>query len=85
MFFPNLCSNRDEAATYRSDYGSPIPLPHLVQRVSAYMHAYTLYSSIRFDIKFLQPCIQTSLAQTIWSNLNAGELVKGGRSSALLH
>jgi len=38
---------RDEAATYRSDYGSPIPLPHLVQRVSAYMHAYTLYSSIR--------------------------------------
>merc|ERR1712025_32756 len=38
---------RDEAATYRSDYGSPIPLPHLVQRVSSYMHAYTLYSSIR--------------------------------------
>merc|ERR1712037_715773 len=37
---------RDEAATYRSDYGSPIPLPHLVQRVSSYMHAYTLYSSI---------------------------------------
>merc|ERR1712037_1053666 len=33
--------------TYRSDYGSPIPLPHLVQRVSSYMHAYTLYSSIR--------------------------------------
>jgi len=38
---------KDEAATYRSDYGSPIPLPHLVQRVSSYMHAYTLYSSIR--------------------------------------
>merc|ERR1712013_875254 len=35
------------AGTYRSDYGSPIPLPHLTQRVSAYMHAYTLYSSIR--------------------------------------
>jgi 20S proteasome alpha/beta subunit len=32
---------------YRSDYGSPIPLPYLTQRVSAYMHAYTLYSSIR--------------------------------------
>jgi 20S proteasome subunit alpha 7 len=31
----------------RSDYGSPIPLPYLTQRVSAYMHAYTLYSSIR--------------------------------------
>jgi len=38
---------RDEASSYRSDYGSPIPLPHLVSRVSAYMHAYTLYSSIR--------------------------------------
>ena len=38
---------RDEATTYRSDYGSPIPLPHLISRVSAYMHAYTLYSSIR--------------------------------------
>eukprot|EP00090_Calanus_glacialis_P009555 TRINITY_DN1793_c0_g1_i1.p1 TRINITY_DN1793_c0_g1~~TRINITY_DN1793_c0_g1_i1.p1 ORF type:complete len:256 (-),score=102.25 TRINITY_DN1793_c0_g1_i1:87-854(-) len=38
---------RDEASTYRSDYGSPIPLTHLTQRVSSYMHAYTLYSSIR--------------------------------------
>jgi len=38
---------RDEASAYRSDYGSPIPLPHLISRVSAYMHAYTLYSSIR--------------------------------------
>jgi len=37
----------DEAATYRSDYGSQIPLPFLQQRVSTYMHAYTLYSSIR--------------------------------------
>jgi len=38
---------RDEASTYRSDYGSPIPLTHLTQRVCSYMHAYTLYSSIR--------------------------------------
>merc|ERR1719369_858618 len=38
---------RDEASSYRSDYGSPIPLSHLTQRVSSYMHAYTLYSSIR--------------------------------------
>jgi len=37
----------DEASTYRNDYGSPIPLPYLNQRVSTYMHAYTLYSSIR--------------------------------------
>ena len=38
---------RDEASTYRGDYGSAIPLSHLTQRVSSYMHAYTLYSSIR--------------------------------------
>merc|ERR1719481_940315 len=38
---------RDEASSYRSDYGSPVPLSQLTQRVSAYMHAYTLYSSIR--------------------------------------
>merc|ERR1712013_352889 len=34
-------------STYRGDYGSAIPLSHLTQRVSSYMHAYTLYSSIR--------------------------------------
>eukprot|EP00088_Acartia_fossae_P022074 TRINITY_DN23368_c2_g1_i1.p1 TRINITY_DN23368_c2_g1~~TRINITY_DN23368_c2_g1_i1.p1 ORF type:complete len:257 (+),score=69.83 TRINITY_DN23368_c2_g1_i1:34-804(+) len=38
---------RDEAASYRSDYRAPIPLDYLNQRVSTYMHAYTLYSSIR--------------------------------------
>jgi len=38
---------RDEASSYRSDYGSPISLPYLCQRTSVYMHAYTLYSSIR--------------------------------------
>jgi len=38
---------RDEAATYRSDYGSSIPLSQLVNRVSSYMHNYTLYSAIR--------------------------------------
>ena len=38
---------RDEASNYRQDYGSPVPLPQLTQRVSSYMHAYTLYSSVR--------------------------------------
>jgi len=37
----------DEAASYRSDYGSSIPLEQLVNRVSSYMHNYTLYSAIR--------------------------------------
>merc|ERR1712113_64207 len=36
-----------ECANYKSDYGSPIPIKSLVDRVSAYCHAYTLYSSVR--------------------------------------
>lgn len=38
---------RDEAANYRSQYGSPIPLKYLVDRVAGYIHAYTLYSALR--------------------------------------
>ena len=36
-----------EASNYLSDYGSPIPVRHLTDRVSSYMHAYTLYSAVR--------------------------------------
>ncbi|XP_045479393.1 proteasome subunit alpha type-3 [Harmonia axyridis] len=38
---------RKEAANYRSQYGVSIPLKYLNDRVSMYMHAYTLYSAIR--------------------------------------
>lgn len=38
---------RKEAANYRSQYGVNIPLKYLNDRVSMYMHAYTLYSAIR--------------------------------------
>lgn len=38
---------REEAATYRSDYGASIPLEQLTNRLSSYMHNYTLYSAIR--------------------------------------
>lgn len=38
---------RDEAAKYRSQYGQPIPIKYLADRVSMYMHAHTLYSSVR--------------------------------------
>lgn len=38
---------REEASNYRSNYGSSIPLRHLVDRVSMYVHAHTLYSSVR--------------------------------------
>ncbi|WAR19441.1 PSA3-like protein [Mya arenaria] len=38
---------RDEASNYRSNYGMPVPLKHLTDRVSMYVHAYTLYGSVR--------------------------------------
>lgn len=38
---------RTEAANYRSQYGSPIPIKYLTDRVAMYMHAYTLYSAVR--------------------------------------
>lgn len=38
---------RQESAQYRSYYGSPIPCKVLAERISMYMHAYTLYSFVR--------------------------------------
>lgn len=38
---------REEASSYKSNYGSPIPLKHLTDRVSMFVHAYTLHSSVR--------------------------------------
>ncbi|KAJ8869492.1 hypothetical protein PR048_028483 [Dryococelus australis] len=36
-----------EASNYRAQYGTAIPLKYLNDRVSMYMHAYTLYSAVR--------------------------------------
>lgn len=38
---------RSEASNYRSQYRTPVPLKYLNERVSMYMHAYTLYSAVR--------------------------------------
>jgi len=38
---------REEAATYRLKYSSSIPLKYLAERLSMYMHAYTLYGAVR--------------------------------------
>lgn len=38
---------RNEAAKYRSDYGSNIPLKLLASRVASHVHVYTLYGSLR--------------------------------------
>ncbi|CAI9736998.1 proteasome subunit alpha type-3-like [Octopus vulgaris] len=40
-------TSREEAANYRYNYGESIPLKYLTNRVSMYVHAYTLYSSMR--------------------------------------
>ncbi|XP_037947792.1 proteasome subunit alpha type-3 [Teleopsis dalmanni] len=38
---------RSEAKRYRNNLNRTIPLKELVERVAAYMHAYTLYSAVR--------------------------------------
>lgn len=38
---------RKECVNYRTQYGVNIPLNYLNDRVSMYMHAYTLYSAVR--------------------------------------
>jgi len=38
---------REEAANYRNNFGSNIPLKYLSDRVSLYMHSHTLYGAIR--------------------------------------
>ena len=38
---------RSEAASYRNQYGDAIPLKYLNDRVSMFIHAYTLYSAVR--------------------------------------
>ena len=55
-----------ECANYKSDYGSPIPIKSLVDRVSAYCHAYTLYSSVR--------PFGTTIMFGTYSDLNGPEL-----------
>jgi len=50
---------REEASNYRMRYGSSIPLKYLTERVSMYMHAYTLYAAVRpFGVSvLLSSCI----------------------------
>jgi 20S proteasome alpha/beta subunit len=38
---------RDEAASYREFYGHPIPGKVLAERVAGFVHAYTMYWSVR--------------------------------------
>ena len=38
---------RDESANYRSQKGGNIPVKHITDRVAMYVHAYTLYFSVR--------------------------------------
>lgn len=40
-------TTKTEANNYRKEYGTPIPIKYLTERVSMYLHAHTLYSAIR--------------------------------------
>uniref|UniRef100_A0A915EY96 Proteasome subunit alpha type n=1 Tax=Echinococcus canadensis TaxID=519352 RepID=A0A915EY96_9CEST len=45
---------RNECTNYRENFGSPIPVKSLCERISMHMHAYTLYSAIRpFGVSIL--------------------------------
>lgn len=47
--------SRDEAANFRFTLAQPIPVKHLVDRVSGFVHAHTLYSAVRpfgFNVMF---------------------------------
>jgi len=38
---------REEAENYRNNYGTAVPIKYLVDRISAYVHAHTLYGAFR--------------------------------------
>lgn len=38
---------RQEATNYREKFNKPIPIKELTDRLSGYIHAYTLYSAVR--------------------------------------
>ncbi|TGZ73460.1 hypothetical protein CRM22_001503 [Opisthorchis felineus] len=45
---------REECANFKENFGKPIPLYSLVERIGMYMHAHTLYSAIRpFGVSLL--------------------------------
>ncbi|KAH8324470.1 hypothetical protein KR074_008093 [Drosophila pseudoananassae] len=59
---------RQEAANFRQQFNHTIPLLKLCERVSSYMHAYTLYSAVRpFGL---------SIILSSWDEKNGPELYK---------
>ena len=55
-----------EAANYKADYGSPIPVKYLTDRVASYIHLYTLYSAVR--------PFGTTIMYGTYSDINGAEL-----------
>jgi len=41
------CRARDEAASYKEFYGCPIPGKVMAERLAGFVHAYTMYWSVR--------------------------------------
>lgn len=42
-----VCRARDEAASYKEFYGCPIPGKVMAERLAGFVHAYTMYWSVR--------------------------------------
>ena len=55
-----------EAANYKADYGSAIPVKYLTDRVASYIHLYTLYSAVR--------PFGTTIMYGTYSDINGAEL-----------
>ena len=59
---------RQEAANFKQEFESTIPLKQLCERVAAYVHAYTLYSSVRpFGV---------SVIMSAWDETDGAQLYK---------
>ncbi|KAL3320661.1 Proteasome subunit alpha type-3 [Cichlidogyrus casuarinus] len=55
---------KEEAASYLNEYGVPISCKHLTEKVSAYMHAHTLYASARpFGVSVILVSFEDKIAQ----------------------
>ena len=71
---------REEATSFRRQFGRPIPISQLCYKVSQMLHAYTRHDAVRYDIDILKSVYR--MFQAIWL-LTYFLLVAGGKARAL--
>lgn len=73
---------RDEAASWRTSYKSPIPSSSLAFRVGSYVQAYTLYSSVRpFGVTTILGGWDSEDAKPVDGQVGSGPKEGGGSKS----